>query len=151
MLQDADFQKISTITQHTVLLGHLQPLTRNTCCFAFLPGTRMHLVIAQQRYMDAAGLSPAYSHYFYCENEEHDHLPRVFGKKLGKMHKLSSLLPQRRCFQTTSMCSGLHLWALSVFQHLAHGFGTEIKKEDSQCLKLFVIPRLISFPPLEKT
>lgn len=32
-----------------------------------------------------------------------------FGKKVGIRHKLS---PQRRCFQTTSMCSGSHLRAL---------------------------------------
>ena len=65
MLQDADFQKISGDTQRTVLLGHLRYLTINTCCLAFPPGTRTHLVIAGQRYMDAAGLSPVFSHYFY--------------------------------------------------------------------------------------
>jgi len=101
--------------------------------------------------MDAAGLSPAFSHYLHCYSEQHVHLPSVFGKQWGIRHKLSSLLPQKRCFQTTSMGSGLHLGALSVFQHLARGFGTEIKKEDPQCLKLFVIPKLISFPPQEKT
>lgn len=39
----------------------------------------------------------------------------------------------------------------SVLQNLAHCFGTEIKKEDPQRLKFFVIPSLISFPPQEKT
>lgn len=151
MLQDDDFWKISTDTQHTLFLGHLPHLTRNTCFLAFPPGTRTHSVIAGQRHKDAAGLSPAFNHYFHCYNEQRVHLPRILGKKQGIKHKLSSLLPQRRCFQTASMCSGLHLWALSVFQSLAHGFGTEIKKEDPQCLKLIVIPRLISFPPQEKT
>lgn len=151
MLQNTSFQKISTDTQHPFLLGHLPCLTRSTCCLAFPPGTKntfgdcwadtcmqlvchLHLAIIFIATMNSM---------FTC--------PAFLEKKYGIKHKLSSLLPQRRCFQTTSMCSGLHLWALSVFQHLAHGFGTEIKKEDPQCLKLFVIPRLISFPPRGKT
>lgn len=108
MLQDAGFQKISADTQHRVLLGHLCCLTVSICCLAFPCGTQIHLAIPVWRYLDAAGLSVAFSHYFYCYNEQHVHLPSAFKKRLGKMQVVNLVTPEEvlsNCFHVLRIMS----------------------------------------------
>lgn len=108
VLQDAGSQKISTEIQHRVLLGYLHCLTVSIYCLPFPCGSRIHLAISTRRYLDASGLSLAFSHYFYCYNEWHVHLPRAFEKKLGKMQLVSLVTPEEAlssCFHVLRIMS----------------------------------------------
>lgn len=108
VLQDAGFLKISADTQHRALLGHLRCLTVSICCLPFPCGTRIHLAISARRYLDAAGLSLAFSHYVYCYNEQNVHLPSAFESKLGKMQIVNLVTPEEvlsNCFHVLRIMS----------------------------------------------
>lgn len=108
VLQDAGFQKITADTQHRVLLEHLRCVTVSICCLPFPCGTRIHLAISTRKYLHAAGLTLAFSYYFYCYNEQHVYLPSAFEKKLGKMQVVNLVTPEEvlsNCFHVLRIMS----------------------------------------------